>query len=176
MYTMPARDTVAGDALARCSTSRMSFMVGAMGTRSPLARVSTYKRREKEGVGPPDHLLPSLPPLSLLSLYLVVVQHSIQVLDPDGVDGAVEHDPGVLRARARGAPPQRGKHAVRPVTGGSVHAAKHLRCGNGLEEKRERGGDGRGAPSSPSSRCTASPSSPAPAGGSCPTPRPDRAS
>lgn len=38
---IPARLTVAGDALARCSTSKSSFMCEAIGTRSPLAKVKT---------------------------------------------------------------------------------------------------------------------------------------
>mmetsp|Transcript_2079 Transcript_2079/g.4903 ORF Transcript_2079/g.4903 Transcript_2079/m.4903 type:complete len:230 (+) Transcript_2079:6782-7471(+) len=37
---MPVRETVAGDALRRSSTSKSSFTLSVMGTRSPLARVS----------------------------------------------------------------------------------------------------------------------------------------
>lgn len=40
MYTMPILDTVAGEAFSMLCTSNSSLQVGAMGMRSPLARVS----------------------------------------------------------------------------------------------------------------------------------------
>lgn len=40
MYTIPILDTVAGDAFSMLCTSNSSLQVGAMGMRSPLARVS----------------------------------------------------------------------------------------------------------------------------------------
>eukprot|EP00659_Diplonema_papillatum_P019139 gene19138-biopygen19404 len=40
-YTIPARDTVAGDALLRFSGSKQTFMFSVMLSRSPLARVSS---------------------------------------------------------------------------------------------------------------------------------------
>lgn len=40
MYTMPILDTVAGEAFSILCTSNSSLQVGAMGMRSPLARVS----------------------------------------------------------------------------------------------------------------------------------------
>lgn len=39
MYTMPMRDTVAGDALSRLSGSNKSLQLVAISMRSPLARV-----------------------------------------------------------------------------------------------------------------------------------------
>ena len=39
MNTMPLRDTVAGEALSMLCTSKMILQLGAMGMRSPLARV-----------------------------------------------------------------------------------------------------------------------------------------
>lgn len=40
MYTMPILDTVAGEAFSMLCTSNSSLQLGAMGMRSPLARVS----------------------------------------------------------------------------------------------------------------------------------------
>ena len=40
MYTMPLRDTVAGEALSMLWGSKMILQFGAMGMRSPLASVS----------------------------------------------------------------------------------------------------------------------------------------
>eukprot|EP00955_Chlamydomonas_euryale_P005078 54229-Chlamydomonas_euryale.AAC.10 len=64
--------------------------------------------------------------------HLVVVEHRVEVLDPDRVHRAVEHDPRVLVLVLGGTAPQHGKHAVGPVARRCVHAAKHLRRGDRL--------------------------------------------
>ena len=68
---------------------------------------------------------------------LVVVEHGVEVLDPHGVDGAVEDEPDVvLLADLEGLAPERGEDAVRPVVGGHVEPAEHLARGDGLTKKR----------------------------------------
>mmetsp|Transcript_35153 Transcript_35153/g.59176 ORF Transcript_35153/g.59176 Transcript_35153/m.59176 type:complete len:211 (-) Transcript_35153:681-1313(-) len=64
---------------------------------------------------------------------LVVVQHRVHVLDPDGIHGPVEHEPllvgsGVLTELAHVA----GQHAVRPLVRGLVEVAVKLAHGDGL--------------------------------------------
>ena len=51
---MPARDTVAGDALFRFSGSNMAFMAGVMRMRSPLANVSTWVAKTQITLLPMD--------------------------------------------------------------------------------------------------------------------------
>mmetsp|Transcript_10932 Transcript_10932/g.12860 ORF Transcript_10932/g.12860 Transcript_10932/m.12860 type:complete len:895 (-) Transcript_10932:5695-8379(-) len=63
---------------------------------------------------------------------LVVIEHSVQVLNPDSVHGAVQHDPCVLVLVLRSAAPQHRKHTIGPVTSRSVHTPEHLRRGNRL--------------------------------------------
>jgi len=43
---IPARDTVAGEALFRFSGSKKAFICGVIRTLSPFARVRTYKQRD----------------------------------------------------------------------------------------------------------------------------------
>mmetsp|Transcript_14055 Transcript_14055/g.57079 ORF Transcript_14055/g.57079 Transcript_14055/m.57079 type:complete len:672 (+) Transcript_14055:7076-9091(+) len=63
---------------------------------------------------------------------LVVVEHGVEVLDPDGVDGSVQHDPRVVLLLLSRAAPQHGKDTLGPVARGGVEAAEHLRRGDRL--------------------------------------------
>ena len=66
----------------------------------------------------------------------VVVQHRVEVLDPHGVDGTVQHDPHVLAAfRLQRFAPQRREDAVRPVVGRHVQPAEHLRARDRLQSQ-----------------------------------------
>mmetsp|Transcript_20779 Transcript_20779/g.35679 ORF Transcript_20779/g.35679 Transcript_20779/m.35679 type:complete len:2651 (-) Transcript_20779:3350-11302(-) len=62
---------------------------------------------------------------------LVVVEHCVQVLDPNGVHRAIADDPNVLGLLFVGLAPQVGEDTVVPVPG-HVHAPEHLRGRDGL--------------------------------------------
>jgi len=92
---MPARDTVAGEATRRSWVSKSKLIVGVSGMRSPLmsVRICTVQRRLDERGSPKEeagHAKNTKP-------HLVVVHHGVHGLDPHGVDGAVEHDPLLVR-------------------------------------------------------------------------------
>lgn len=64
---------------------------------------------------------------------LVVVEHSVHVLDPDGIDGPVKEDPlAVVRCGQRLLAVGDGQHAVRPLVADGVEAAVQLAHGDGL--------------------------------------------
>ena len=63
---------------------------------------------------------------------LVVVEHRVQVLDPDGVHWSVQHDPRVLALALGGPPPEHGEDSIRPVPGRGVQPSEHLRRGDRL--------------------------------------------
>ncbi len=46
---------------------------------------------------------------------LVVVQNRVQVFNPDGINWAIEHNPGVLVAIFGGPAPEHRKYAISPV-------------------------------------------------------------
>ncbi|KAA6420712.1 MAG: hypothetical protein FRX49_09289 [Trebouxia sp. A1-2] len=62
----------------------------------------------------------------------VVIQHSVQVLNPDGINWTVKDNPGVLVLVLGCTPPEDSKDTIGPVTSGSIHATKHLRGCDGL--------------------------------------------
>mmetsp|Transcript_13743 Transcript_13743/g.31845 ORF Transcript_13743/g.31845 Transcript_13743/m.31845 type:complete len:1547 (-) Transcript_13743:4516-9156(-) len=63
---------------------------------------------------------------------LVVVEHGVEVLNPDGVHGPVENNPRVLRLLLVRLAPQHGEDTVSPVVGHDVELAEHLRRGDSL--------------------------------------------
>lgn len=64
---------------------------------------------------------------------LVVVEHGVHVLNPDGVDGPVKDDPlAVVRCGQRLLAVGDGQHAVRPLVADGVEAAVQLAHGDGL--------------------------------------------
>jgi hypothetical protein len=63
----------------------------------------------------------------------VVVEHGVEVLDPDGVHRAVGHDPGVVRRlRVVELRPHGREHARGPLAAHGVHLAVHLLRPHGL--------------------------------------------
>ena len=70
---------------------------------------------------------------------LVVVQHSVHVLNPDGVHGAVEDDPLAVRARVASGVPERRRAAAGVSTlndDGKRDSAPGPTCGPGSSCKR----------------------------------------
>ena len=58
---------------------------------------------------------------------LVVIQHTVEVLNPNGIHWAVQHQPDVLPLFGLvRSPPQSGEDAIRPIIGGHIETAKHL--------------------------------------------------
>jgi len=70
----------------------------------------------------PSNLTPHATPRTRVQAQLlVVIQHGVEVLNPDGVHGAVKHQPlAVGRGVARGVAEQHRQHAVRPLLGHHV--------------------------------------------------------
>lgn len=61
-------------------------------------------------------------------MHLVVIQHSVQILNPYGIDRTIKHNPSSLIFILGCPPPKNRKNTIRPVPSGSIHSSKHLWC------------------------------------------------